>query len=362
MDKEMSSMKPRYIKSGSELEKLRAEKAPMLVDIYREQCIELSRVENPATTSPEPGSTANDAWVYFGWSNTLLHCLGPTELRKLRTNRNRELISTEEQEKLGKFSVGVAGMSVGAGMAISLVHGGISNVIKIADFDQIDTTNLNRLRATLLDVGRPKVNIAAQHIYQLDPFVEVELYAEGLNEDNITDFFLSPKIDLVIDEIDDFRMKLRLRQEAKRHKIPLLMFTSLGDNILVDVERYDLDSEQRPFNGLLGDFEDELLAKEEVTQEEIKRYSVLLVGAEYIPTKALKSVSEMGKTLVGRPQLYSTIAVDGGIASYVVRQIALTGAPRAGRYFIKFGDLFDLETEDLKTTPDREGILSKLGG
>lgn len=309
-----------------------------LIDLYDFQLKELARINNPSDPSPSV-ERVESVWVHYARLSKVVHCVGSEDYYKLRTNRNKNLITQEEQEKLRHFSVGVCGMSVGAGIAHALRYTGVSETIKIADFDTVDSSNLNRLRATLLDVGRPKTEVAAQAIYELDPFCRVITYSGGLTDENLDEFFLDPAINLVIDEIDDFKMKVKLRLAAKKHRIPLLMFTSLGDNILVDVERYDIDDNQMPFNGLLADNGQDILAKDIITPEDIRNYSVQLVGKQYIPDRALQSVAEMGKTLVGRPQLYSTIAVDGGLAAYITRQIALGSDISAGRYFIEFDEL-----------------------
>lgn len=331
-----------------------------LIDIYDLQTRELSKINNPSNQGLE--DKPEEIFVYYPWTDQLVRCVGEQELFILRTNRNKNLITAEEQTKLAAATVGVAGMSVGSGIALSLIYSGISKKIKIADNDLLETANLNRLRESLANVGKPKVHLAAQHIYELDPFSDVELFEEGVNEANIERFFSHPKLDFAIDEIDDFKMKVQLRLQAKKHAVPLVMFTSLGDNILIDVERFDLDQTMPIFHGILKDVSEEILANSDITPQDIQRYSVQLVGQQYIPTRALASVAEMGKTLVGRPQLYSTIAVDGGLAAYVVRQIILNSKPLSGRYFVKFSDLFRIEDLELSPTNEREVILRKLTG
>lgn len=331
-----------------------------LIDIYDIQTQELAKINDPG--SPDSASKPEESYVYYPWTGQLLRCVDKQNLFRLRTNRNQNLVTTEEQVKLADFTVGVAGMSVGSGIALALIYSGISRKIKIADHDNLDTSNLNRLRESLLNVGKPKVELVARHIYELDPFSEVELFEEGVDDSNIEKFFTEPKLDLVIDEIDDFKMKVQLRLQAKRHGVPLVMFTSLGDNILVDIERFDLDKETPIFHGILKDVSEEILTNPDITPQDIQRYSVQLVGQQYIPTRALASVAEMGKTLVGRPQLYSTIAVDGGLGAYIARQILLNNRPESGRYFIKFAELFDLNSEDLTNTNARQSVIERLLG
>jgi len=338
-------------------------------DIYDSQVKELAEIRFPADPSAQTafihdqptGETAG-AWVYYPWSGVLLHCVGEAELAALRTNRNKNLVTAEEQAHLAKSSVAVAGMSVGAGIALGCAYSGMSDHLKLADFDDLETANLNRLRESLSNVGSPKIELAARHIYELNPFAELELYADGIDDQNITAFFTDPKIAAVIDEIDDFKMKIRLRLEAKRAGVPLLMFTSLGDNILVDVERYDEDPQLPLFNGAIEGLPEEILDKSDISPEDMKRYAVQLVGEQYVPTKALASLGKIGTELVGRPQLYSTIAVDGGLAAYLVRAILLGEAVKSGRYFIKFAELFGMTAADLAATADRQTIIKRLLG
>lgn len=359
----MSNFKTPRIISLTDLDQLRKELTPKEIDIYSSQLEELQRIDNPSlgdNTLRAGYASVEGVHVYYPWLNTILYCVNDTDLLRLRTNRNRELITTEEQTVLRKAIVGIAGMSVGSGMAVALAYSGISRRIKIADHDVVDTSNLNRLRETLVSIGRPKVDLTAEHIYELDPFACVDIYSEGITADNIDRFFEDPKLDMVIDEIDDFKMKVQLRLHAKKNRIPLLMLTSLGDNILVDIERYDQDPEAPIFHGMLGDLSEEILAKGVVSPEDIKRYSIQLVGQQYIPTRAIQSVFEMGKTLVGRPQLYSTIAVDGGLAAYVVRQILLNNMPKSGRFFIKFSELFNIQTDELASSVTRDELLRRM--
>jgi hypothetical protein len=323
-----------------------------VVEAYEQQLIDLQDIHY--------GGEVGEAWIYYPWQKKLLHCVGNDALFALRTNRNKLLITAEEQQKLRQAVIGVAGMSVGSGIALGSVYSGMSDTIKIADRDTLDSSNLNRLRESLLSVGQPKVDLAARHIYELSPFADVRIFEAGVTADSIDSFFDDPTLSVVVDEIDDFKMKVQMRVHAKARKIPLLMFTSLGDNILVDVERYDLNPDLKVFNGLLGDVPDEVLANPEIGIEDIKRYSVQLVGQQYIPTRALESLTKMGTELVGRPQLYSTIAVDGGLAAYTIRQIILGAQLASGRYFVKLSDVYNLNSDELADTEQRKAFLDLL--
>lgn len=355
MDQSLDFQSPIMLSS----DQLSAYAGAKLIDIYPTQLAELQRIYH-LSPNTVPEEIIEPVYIYYPWHHKILKTIPKQQLDDLRTNRNKNLITDDEQQRLQKATVGIAGMSVGAGIAIGLAYSGMSDHIKIADHDTLETANLNRLRESLLAVNTPKVNLAAHHIYEINPYASVELFSEGLTAENIDNFFANPALSVVVDEIDDFKMKVQIRLKAKEQSIPVVMFTSLGDNILIDIERYDHDPDMPIFHGILSGVSEEILANPDISDQDIRRYSVQLVGQEYIPTKALASVAEMGKTLVGRPQLYSTIAVDGGLAPYVIRQIILNSEPASGRYFVKFGDLFHLTDSEFAQTEQRTAILERI--
>ena len=79
---------------------------------------------------------------------------GTTGVRPLRTDRNRNLITAEEQHRLGALRIGVVGLSVGHVIAHTLVMQGLCGELRLADFDDLELSNLNRIPATVFDLGR----------------------------------------------------------------------------------------------------------------------------------------------------------------------------------------------------------------
>lgn len=334
--------------------------ATTLVDLRDKQLHELFVVTHPPLSDDQQtlsqflkarGHGRDDlgAWVFFPWMNTLVHLVGEDDFVALRTNRNRDLISHSEQAVLRSARVGIAGMSVGAGIAVGCAYSGISDTIKIADLDFADTTNMNRLEVGVQDLYQSKVVLAARRIYEANPFAEVLLFENGLDEGNLRQFFADEsELDLVVDEVDDFKLKIQLRTMAREQEVPLIMMTSLGDNVLIDIERYDVDREVRPFLGRAEEAVKEIEANPDVSSDEIVRYSADLVERQHIPIRALNSLREMGKTLVGRPQLFSTVATNAGLATMVIRHILMGGSePVSGRYFM---DLSSLIADSSPTT------------
>jgi hypothetical protein len=95
------------------------------------------------------GSTNRDlygVWVYYPWSARLVHLLDEDEFVKVRTSRNQYKITPHEYEILKKKKIGVVGLSVGQSVSVTLAMERICGEIRLADFDILELTNLNRIR------------------------------------------------------------------------------------------------------------------------------------------------------------------------------------------------------------------------
>src|SRR5262249_731915 len=130
-------------------------------------------------------------WVYYPWSGRLVHLLPPAEFRQLRLDRNRNKITRDEQARLARLTVGVVGLSVGNALALELALEGGCGHLKLADFDRLDLSNMNRIRAGVHDVGLTKTVLAARQIYEFDPYASLELFDAGLTDENIDPFLRS---------------------------------------------------------------------------------------------------------------------------------------------------------------------------
>lgn len=337
------------------------------IDIYEQQLEELFEISYPGlgVASYEYSDFIRDkqgdskgSWVFLPWAKQLIHILNESDYFELRNNRNQYLINRDEQQKLQGYRVGVLGLSIGNSIAISLAYSSTCGELVLADKDDFSTTNLNRVRLSLADITKPKIDVTMQQIYEANPYAKIHALAGALTKDNLAKFFNFQKL-IVFDELDDFEMKVHLRQEAKRRKVPVIMLTNLGDNVLIDIERYDNDPKAAPFNGLINGVIDNVLTGS-MTQEDQKRFAAQVVGTEHIPTRALASLLDIGQTLSGRPQLFGTVNIASGLAPYIVRQIALGGEMPSGRYFFSVGDIFRLPAKDLKPNKERKLLLKQI--
>ena len=193
-------------------------------------------------------------WVYYPWLNKLLHILDEEEYISVRTNRNQFKIMPEEKEALSKVKIGVIGLSVGQSVAIALSMERSYGELRIADFDLLELSNLNRIRSGVQDLGILKTISTARQIAEIDPFLKVKCFNDGLTEENIESFFLDGgKLDMVLDECDGLDIKIRARHKAKELGIPVIMETS--DRGMIDIERFDLEPDRPILHGLIDHLE-----------------------------------------------------------------------------------------------------------
>lgn len=291
------------------------------------------------------------SWVYFPWNGNLVHILEESLFSALRTVRNKDLITAAEQAKYAEFRAMCLGMSVGSSAAIALILQGGSRSIKIADGAVISGSNLNRIRTGISSVGEEKTRVVARQLFEMDPYISVHQLHQPIDPGTLPSFFDEPwPTDVVIDEIDDLEMKIRIRVAARERKLPVLMATDLGDDVMLDVERYDLDPQLPLFHGLVGNIE-EILSRKDMTQREWLKFATAIIGTKNVPLDMQKSLLKVGTTLPTQPQLGGTAMMAGSVVAFAVRQIALGHNLKAGRIIIS------LEKTLLS---DRAGFKHKL--
>ncbi|MBI2444220.1 MAG: ThiF family adenylyltransferase [Candidatus Magasanikbacteria bacterium] len=355
-------MEPQLItKVGASLEELRQQfPAAEIIDRYQEQLEELFLIRHPqyrfnknyqsdwatflaAHQGGRPLS-ALGSWFYFPWSRQLVHYL-PHELhQELRTARNRNLITVAEQERFYNFTVGIAGLSVGSHPAATLAMMGGARAMKLADADTLSASNLNRVRYDYTQLGVAKCELAARYIYQLNPYASLRLYQAGITVDNITEFLAGdPRLDVLIEEMDNLEMKIRIRLAARELGIPVIMATDNGDGIIVDIERYDLDRHLPLFNGAAGDLT--LEEFQNFPPERLPELAAKIVGPELIVPRMRASLGEVGKTLYSWPQLGDAATLCGVAAAYLVKRLAIGEEVKSGKYEINLGSLFSSDKD-----------------
>lgn len=334
--------KPLFFKNQSELPK-----NTQIVDGLGRSITELFFVRNPKFKKGMPGTDEAlknfllkegrlvvGVYVYYPWLKKAVYLPEEKVYLELRTTRNKNIINREEQDKYRNIKIGIAGMSVGSNIASTLALTGGPKNMRLADFDEIEVTNLNRIRAGATSIGQNKAEFFAKNIYELDPWAKLEIFNEGLNKNNLENFIVG--LDVFIDEMDSIDLKVRSRFIAKKLGIPVLMATDNGDNVILDVERHDENKNLKIFNGRVEITEDEL-SNLKTFQDWIKIASKI-VGTEAQTPRMLDSILELGKTIAGVPQLGSSASIAGAAVSLAIRKIACGEKLPSSRYDISLDE------------------------
>jgi molybdopterin/thiamine biosynthesis adenylyltransferase len=323
----------------------------VLIDIFENAIKELFAIQYPQYQSQPKedysrefkkfiaGNRKNDIWIYYPWAKKAIHTPNEELYFVLRTARNRNIITSQEQTNYRNICVGIAGLSVGSTILHALTISGGPKNLKIADFDTIEISNLNRIRATLLDVNENKAEVAAKNVWEIDPFAKIDIWDKGIKEDTLKNFALhKPKLDFFIDEMDNLPLKIQARRVCRKEKIPVIMATDNGDSVSVDVERFDLEPKRQFFHGIIPNVEKLSLGK--LGKKEWISLATKIVNPVSIPERMKDSIEEIGKTISGIPQLGTTANTAGSAVAYAVRRMANQQNMPSGRYTIDFNEIF----------------------
>jgi len=123
------------------------------------------------------------------------------------------------QKRLKNAKVLVIGAGgLGSPALLYLAAAGVGT-IGIAEFDEVDESNLQRqIIHGMSDIGRPKALSAKESIAEVNPYVEVVVHDERLDNDNVLRVFEG--YDLIVDGTDNFATRYMVNDAAYFLRIP----------------------------------------------------------------------------------------------------------------------------------------------
>ncbi|KAB2951267.1 tRNA threonylcarbamoyladenosine dehydratase [Heliorestis acidaminivorans] len=248
-------------------------------------------------------------------------------------SRSELLIGPEGLATLNQATVAVFGLGgVGSYTAEALARSGVGHLVLI-DHDDICLTNINRqLHALHSTVGRPKIEVMAERLQDINPKLKLTLfrrfYGVETGEEIITE-----KLDYVVDAIDTVKGKLQIIELAKALHIPVISALGAGNKLdptqlkVTDIYKTSIDP----------------LAK--VIRKELRRRGIKDLKVVYSTEKPLKPQGEnacksqcvcpnpeepFGATCLSKRQIPGSIAFVPPVAglmmaSVVVRDLLTTG-------------------------------------
>lgn len=123
------------------------------------------------------------------------------------------------QKRLKNAKVLVIGAGgLGSPALLYLAAAGVGT-LGIAEFDEVDESNLQRqVIHGMSDIGRPKALSAKESIAEVNPYVEVVVHGERLDNDNVLQVFEG--YDLIVDGTDNFATRYMVNDAAYFLGIP----------------------------------------------------------------------------------------------------------------------------------------------
>ena len=145
--------------------------------------------------------------------------------------RTELIIGEDGTEKLRNSSVLLFGVGgVGSYVAEALARAGVGT-LTLVDNDIVDVTNINRqIQALHSSIGRPKAQVMAERIRDINPDCNVTAVECFFMPDTSEQFDFS-EYDYVVDAIDTVTGKLAVIEKAYRQNVPVISSMGTGNKL-----------------------------------------------------------------------------------------------------------------------------------
>ncbi len=148
------------------------------------------------------------------------------EILKSRMFARQQLIDGWDQATLDNACILIIGIgALGCEIAKDFALMGIGKLI-LVDLDLIETSNLSRqMLFRPGDEGRPKAEVAAERLKEMNPYLEVDYYFEKLQKLPMSVY---EEADVVVAALDNFNARLDLNKICIRLKKPIIEGGTVG--------------------------------------------------------------------------------------------------------------------------------------
>lgn len=153
--------------------------------------------------------------------------------------RTELLLGTEKLAMLRRAHVLIVGLGgVGAYAAEMIARAGVGR-LTLADADTVNPTNINRqLVALRSTVGRPKAEVLAERLRDIDPEIGLTIVNRYIKDEETYTLLDAARYDYVVDAIDTLSPKLALIAAALERGYPLV--SSMGAGAKMDPTRLEI--------------------------------------------------------------------------------------------------------------------------
>lgn len=148
------------------------------------------------------------------------------DIKKSRMYARQQLIDGWDQEIVSKGCIMIVGVgALGCEIAKDFALMGIGKIV-LVDLDTIETSNLSRqMLFKPGDEGRPKAEVAAERLMEMNPFLNIDFYFEKLQK---LETSIYEECDVIIAALDNFNARLDLNKICLRIKKPMVEGGTVG--------------------------------------------------------------------------------------------------------------------------------------
>lgn len=226
------------------------------------------------------------------------------------------LLGEDGLEKLAKSKVLVVGTGgVGAYAAEMICRAGVGNIV-IIDPDAVAMSNINRqLPALHSTVGKPKVDVLALRLKDINPEANIDARAEYLEGDAIGQL-LDEGFDFIIDAIDTIAPKCDIIAEALMRKIRII--SSMGAGAKKDITKIQYADIWSTYNCGLSK-----AVRNGLKKRGIKYKLPVVFSSEPADMNAIVRVDEKNKKSTTGTVSYMPATFGCFLASYVINKLVV---------------------------------------
>lgn len=169
-----------------------------------------------------------------------------------------KLLFGDDLDKIQHKTIVVIGLGgVGSYVVESLARLGIRHLI-LVDGDTIDISNINRqLFALHSTIGRPKVEIAKERVFDISPSIQVDVHYKTLLKEDVAS--LLDGVDYVVDACDTVEVKKEIIRICTKMKIRFISCMGTGRRIdpskvmITDIRKTSYDPIARKLRKMVRD-------------------------------------------------------------------------------------------------------------
>ena len=234
--------------------------------------------------------------------------------------RTKILLGEDKMRKLQRSKVTVVGLgAVGSYVVEALARAGVGN-LRLADFDLVDCTNINRqLYALESTLGLPKTMVAKNRVLDINPQIKVELFREFIDKNSCLNLFENNP-DIVVDAIDSLTPKVQVLVELHNRSIPVI--SSMGAARKTDPSKIKVGDISKTRNCPLARFVRKRLRRQGVTSGIKCVYSTEITEDEVVEPSENDSINERGRKRMILGSLPTITGIFGlTIANKVIEEI-----------------------------------------